>query len=252
MEKIIITATDGYELSALYASATDLCKGNIILSSATGIKKEFYINFSRYLIQNGYNVLLYDYRGIGGSAPQNLKASLSYMHEWGTKDMNAALNYMVNIKGLKDIIWLGHSVGAQLVGFLDNQHHVRKVIAINAAFGYWGYFPFPMKWVIWGLWYFVGPLMVKVYGYGVMQKIGWGENLSRNMMKEWRQWCLSKTYFTGCLQQQLHTDKFYGFTTPITAVYISDDFIANDKTVPLMMKFFPDSPQKILKLSVKE
>ncbi len=252
MEKIRIIAYDGYELSALYASASGLFKGNIILSSATGIKKEFYISFSNYLVKKGYNVLLYDYRGIGGSAPKNLKAAGPFMHEWGTKDMNAALDYMVNEKGLKDIIWLGHSVGAQLVGFLDNRQQVSKIIAVNAAFGYWKYFPFPMKWVVWCLWYFVAPLSVKVYGYGVMQKFGWGENLSRNMMKQWRQWCLSKTYFTGCLQQLLNTDKFYGFNTPITAVYISDDFIANDKTVPMMMQFFPDSPQKILKLFVKE
>jgi predicted alpha/beta hydrolase len=94
--------------------------------------------------------------------------------------------------------------------------------------------------------------MVKIYGYGAMRKIGWGENLSRNMMKEWREWCLSKTYFTSLLKKKLKMDKFYHFTTPITAIYISDDYIANDKTVPLMMKFFPNSHQQIFKLSVEE
>ena len=61
-----------------------------------------------------------------------------------------------------------------------------------------------------------------------------------------------KTYFTALLQNKLHMDKFYAFTTPITVVYISDDYIANDKTVPLMMKFFPNSPQEIFKLSVRK
>lgn len=252
MREIFITATDGYRLSALFGTANGRRAGQIIISSATGIRKEFYINFSRYLVQNGYDVLLYDYRGIGGSAPENLRSSKAYMHEWGTKDMNAVLDFMVNDMGFTDIIWIGHSVGAQLIGFLENREHIRKVIAISAAFGYWGYFPFPVKWIIWGLWYFVGPLMVKIYGYGAMQKIGWGENLPRNMMKEWREWCLSKTYFTGLLQNKLHMDKFYSFTTPITAVYISDDYIANDKTVALMMNFFPNSPQEILKLSVRK
>jgi predicted alpha/beta hydrolase len=252
MEKIIITAADGYRLSALYAIPDGESAGTIILSSATGIKKEYYINFSRFLCKQGYNVLLYDYRGIGESAPCDLKDSSAYMHEWGTKDMNAVLNYLVNIKGLTDIIWLGHSVGAQLIGFLEHRQHISKVIAINAALGYWRYFPFPMKWVIWGLWYFIGPLMIKIYGYGTMQKIGWGENLPRNILLEWREWCLSKSYFRVCLQKQLHTDKFYEFTTPITSIYTSDDFIANDKTVPLMMKFFPNSPQEIMKLPVEE
>lgn len=252
MKEIIITAADGYQLSALHAMPSGKCSGSVILSSATGIRKEFYINFTQFLVQKGYNVLLYDYRGIGQSAPCNLKTSNSYMHEWGTMDMNAALSYMVNEKGFTDIIWIGHSVGAQLIGFLELRQHIRKVISISAALGYWGYFPFPAKWLIWGLWYFVGPIMIKIYGYGAMKKIGWGENLSRNILMEWREWCLNKNYFMELLQKKLGMDKFYFFTTPITAVYLSDDYIANDKTVPLMMNFFPNSPYEILKLSVKQ
>ncbi|MBC7902661.1 MAG: alpha/beta fold hydrolase [Gemmatimonadaceae bacterium] len=252
MKKVIITAADGYKLSALYAIPVGECAGTIILSSATGIKKEFYINFAHFLVQNGYRVLLYDYRGIGGSAPLDLRSSDSYMHEWGTLDMNAALNYLVEKKGLTDIIWLGHSVGAQMVGFIEHRQHIRKVISISAAFGYWKYFPSPEKWKIWGLWYFMGPIMVRLYGYGPMKKIGWGENLSPNMMKEWREWCLSKNYFTGMLKRILNKDKFYGFTTPITSLYMSDDYLANDKTAQLMMGFFPDSPQELYKLPVEE
>jgi predicted alpha/beta hydrolase len=252
MKEIIITAEDGYKLSALLAVPIDKCCGSIILSSATGIKKEFYINFTQFLVQKGYCVLLYDYRGIGESAPKDLKKSNSYMHEWGTKDMNAALNYMVNDMGFTNIVWVGHSVGAQLIGFLENRQHIKKVIAISAALGYWGYFHFPSKWLIWGLWYFIAPLMVKIYGYGAMRKIGWGENLPPNMLMEWRKWCLSKTYFMGLLKEKTGMDKFYYFTTPITAVYISDDHMANDITVPLMMQFFPNSPQEVLKVCVKK
>ncbi|GAB3923022.1 alpha/beta hydrolase family protein [Larkinella terrae] len=252
MEKIVITASDGYQLSALYAAPVTKNVGTVVISSATGVRKEFYLHFALFLVGQGYTVLLYDYRGIGGSAPNDLRKMDAFMHEWGTKDMNAVLDYLVREKGMTDIIWLGHSVGAQLIGFLEKPHYIRKVISINSALGYWRYFPFPMNWLIWGLWYFIGPLMVKLYGYGVMTKIGWGENLPRNMMKEWRSWCLNKTYFRESLRQALQSDQFSQFTIPITSVYMSDDFIANDKTVPLMLKFFPNSPQRIRKLSVRE
>lgn len=251
MEKIFINAADGYRLSALYFQPLGKSIGTIVISSATGIKKEFYINFSYFLLQRGYTVLLFDYRGIGGSAPRNLKTSKAFMHEWGTKDMNAIVNFLVNEKKLTDITWIGHSVGAQLIGFLDNHQHIRKVLAINAALGYWGYFPFPKNYVVWILWYIIGPSLVKIYGYGTMKKIGWGEDLPKNILLEWRQWCLSKGYFRSFLQKKIHADKFYHFTAPITAVYTSDDFIANDKTVPLMMNFFPNSPSEIRKVRVK-
>ena len=249
MRKIIINAPDGYPLSAMIGIPDNYQKGVIVISAATGIRKEFYINFARFLMRHGYYVLLYDYRGIGESAPADLKSSLIYMHEWGTQDMNAVLDFLVS-NGFSDIIWVGHSVGAQLVGLLKNRTHVQRVISINAALGYWGYFPYPMKTVIWLLWYIIGPMLIKIYGYGVMKKIGWGENLPRNVILEWRSWCMSKTYYMDFLKNKTKKDRFYNFTTPITAIYTSDDYIANDKTASLMMQFFPNAPIRLIKLEV--
>jgi predicted alpha/beta hydrolase len=251
MKKITITASDGYPLSAMIAKPIDESLQTIIISSATGVKKEFYINFAQFLVNNGYNVLLYDYRGIGESAPKDLKLSDAYMHDWGILDMNAALNYMVEVENLTNIVWIGHSVGGQLVGFLEKPEHIKHIISISAALGYWGYFPFPMKMVVWTLWYVISPVLTKIYGYGTLKKVGWGENLSKNTFLEWRGWCMNKDYYGKFLQEKLHTDKFYDFTVPITAVYLSDDYIANDITAPLMSKFYPNSTFDVLKLQVK-
>jgi predicted alpha/beta hydrolase len=252
MKKIIINASDGYPLGALFGEPDNISMGTIVISAATSVRKEFYINFARFLIDNGYCVLLYDYRGIGESAPADIRTSLIYMHEWGTQDMNAVLNFLVVEKEFTGIIWLGHSIGAQLVGLLENKTHVRKVISINAALGYWGYFPYPMKMVVWLLWYIIGPALIKVYGYGTMRKIGWGEDLPRNVILEWRSWCMSKTYYMDFLKTRIQMDRFYNFTIPITAIYTCDDYIANDKTAALMMQFFPNAPCKLIKLDVSK
>ena len=251
MRTITIYAGDGYPFSSFFGEPAGTAMGSIIISAATGVRKEFYYNFSRFLVDNGYRVLIYDYRGIGDSAPPDIKTSDAFMHEWGTQDMNAVLDYLVNVHGLTDIIWLGHSVGAQLVGLLRNKAHVRKVISINAALGYWGYLPYPMKAVIWVLWYIIGPILTKLYGYGVMKKIGWGENLPRNVLLEWRSWCLSKNYYMDFLKSEIRSDRFYDFTVPITAIYTSDDYIANDTTASLMMQFFPNAPSRLIKLDVR-
>lgn len=252
MKKVIIKACDDYPLTALIGEPPLPAKGVIVISAATGIRKEFYVHFASFLVRNGYITLVYDYRGIGESAPADLRKSGIYMHEWGTKDMNAVLNYLVEVRMHTDIIWVGHSIGAQLVGLLDKRQHIRKVISINAALGYWGYFPFPMNFVIWTMWYVIGPAMIWLYGYGVMQKIGWGEDLPRNAIMEWREWCLSKTYFGVFLKKYLNTDRFYQFKTPITAVYTSDDYIANEKTTPLMLDFFPNAPSTVMRLDVRK
>ena len=250
MRQVTIYANDGYRLGALFGEPQGIPMGTLVISAATGVRKEFYYNFSRYLVDNGYRVLIYDYRGIGDSAPPDIRTSSAYMHEWGTQDMNAALGYLVNEQRLTDIIWIGHSVGAQLVGLLKNKDHLRKVISINAALGYWGYLPYPMKAVVWVLWHIIGPLLTNLYGYGVMKKIGWGENLPRNVLLEWRSWCLSKNYYMDFLKSEIQSDRFYDFTVPITAIYTSDDYIANDRSASLMMQFFPNAPVKLMKLDV--
>lgn len=252
MTEIFITASDGYRLSALYAIPVDGHTGTIVISSATGIKKEYYINFARFLVQHGYNVLLYDYRGIGGSAPKDIRSLKSYMHEWGTKDMEAVLNFLSLEKKHRNIIWLGHSAGAQLVGFLKNKQHISKVVAVNSALGYWGYFPFPQKVLIWFLWKFIGPAMLKLYGYGTMKRIGWGENLPPNMLMQWRLWCLNKNYFKETILEISGVDKFYDFSIPVDSLCISDDYLSNDKTVSSMLDFFPNARHTGYKLLVRK
>lgn len=252
MKKITITASDGFHLSALLGTPQNTAQQSIIISSATAIKKEFYLNFAQFLVKKGYNVLLFDYRGIGESAHKDIKRAGSFLHEWGTLDMNAALNFMVHEMGFTDIVWLGHSIGGQLFGFLEDQQHIKKVISINAAVGYWRYFPYPMKIFFWFLWYVLSPILIKVSGYGTMKILGWGENLPKNAILEWRNWCMNKYYYLPALQQQLKTDKFYDFKQPITALYMSDDYIANDITAPLMIQFFPNASTNVIKLQVEE
>lgn len=252
MKDIIIRAIDGYLLSALYGTPEKSSSPSVIIGPATGIKKEFYFHFANYLIQQGYSVLIFDYRGIGGSAPEDLRTSPDFLHDWGLLDMNAALNYMIFIQNQKDIIWLGHSIGGQLIGLLDHREYIKKFITINAALGYWGYFPQPWKFLVWCLWKIIHPVMTRWYGFGNMKLIGWGENLPPQVLGEWKEWCTNKNYFQGYLETSGHLNRYLSFSIPIIAIYMSDDYIANDKTAPLMQHFFPKAAYQIHKIQVEK
>lgn len=251
MEKITILAADNYQLSAIQMKPVGSIAGYSIINSATGIKKEFYLRFAQYLVQHGFAVLLYDYRGIGESAPKDLRTLQTNMHEWATKDMNAVLDYVVIKKNWTNIIWIGHSVGAQLMGLLDNRHHIKKVLAINASIGYWAYFTFPYNCIVLLVWA-VGWAATKVSGYAPMNRFGWGEPLPAGVFYEWRKWCHHKFHFRDFLINNYKKSAFTTFTIPVTAIYTSDDYIANHKTVPALLSFYPNAPQKIIKINVKE
>lgn len=252
MQRITFPATDGYTLAGMWAVPVAEHKGTVIINPATGVRKEYYRAFAEYLLQAGYRVLLYDYRGIGGSAPATLKGFDAHMHEWATKDMNAALCYALSKKDTYKVIWVGHSIGAQLMGLLQNSKRIKRVVAVSASTGYWNHFPAPYNLYTLALWKVVGPLMIKRYGYVPMDKIGWGQPLPKGVWLEWRSWCLSKNHFQDFLLSRCGVAQFNHFTAPITAVHATDDYIANSKTVRNLLRFYPSSKHSVIALRPRD
>jgi predicted alpha/beta hydrolase len=248
MINITFPAADGYELKGIWLQPVAEHKGIILLNSATGVRKEYYRNFAQYLVQQGYRVMIYDYRGIGESAPSNLKGFTAYMHEWATKDMNGALDYLIKEKNTTDVIWMGHSVGAQLMGIINNRHYIKKVIGINTSTGYWAYFPFPYNLLAFSLWNVISPLPTYLLGYAPMHRFGWGEPLPKHVFLEWRNWCLQKKHFEEFLQKNTGKKLFDDFTAPITVIHSTDDYIANSKTVSKLLEFYPNCKKQVINL----
>lgn len=252
MEKITFPARDGYPLSGFWAVPIGDFSGTVVISPATGVPKEFYSHFAQYLVNHGYRVLCFDYRGIGGSAPKDLNNFHATMHDWGLLDMNAALDFVVTEKHAKSVIWIGHSVGAQMHGMLDKRDSISKVIAISSSIGYWNYFFFPYNIYVLLLWKIVGPLMIIGKGYAPMKKIGWGEDIPEGVFFEWRQWCMNKQHFKPFLQERFGIDSFADFKQPMIAIHPSDDYIANTKTVAALLQFFPNAEQKTIMIRPSE
>jgi predicted alpha/beta hydrolase len=252
MEKVKLNASDGYVLHGLWFVPVAAYKGTVVISAATGVKKGYYQKFALYLVQCGYRVLTFDYRGIGDSAPASLKNFEARMHQWGTLDMNAALSYVVEQKQATNVIWIGHSVGAQMMGLLTHRQHISHVLAISASTGYWAYFPFPYNIFTLLLWLFVGPPLTLLMGYAPLKKMGWGENLPAGVYFEWRRWCLSPNHYQSFLHLHIGQQYFTDFTAPITAIYATDDYIANTKTVQRLLNFYPKARHQQITISPQQ
>ena len=251
-EAVSFKAKDGYELKGLWLEAAVPQKGTVIFHSATSVKKEYYLKFATYLAEQGYPTLIYDYRGIGESLYGSLKDLDANMHQYATLDQNAALAYLVHERGKTNITWLGHSVGAQMMGLVDNIQHVRKVLAINASIGYWGYFPFPWNFASLWLWHGGGIFLTALKGYFPAPTFGLGEPLPKGVFYEWRKWCNSRTHFKKWLVETRGSGVFEDFRIPITAIFTSDDYIAGDKSVAVLLDFYPNAPRKSIKIEATD
>jgi predicted alpha/beta hydrolase len=229
MEKIKIKTADGIELDANLFMPSQ-AKGIIQINGATAVLKEFYLNIATYLNENNYVVLIFDYRGIGGSSPKEGLRNCNYEYiDWARKDMTAALAYLKNRFPDLPIIFLGHSVGGQSIGLIQNTTKtVKALVTVNSSSGYHG--GMTIKYHLRNFFFFevVRPLTLGIWGYGKLKSFGFMEDLPKNIYNSWREWCSVPDYFFDPKYASSieGIEGYKNLDFPITVFRAADDDIA--------------------------
>jgi predicted alpha/beta hydrolase len=158
-QPFVLRAPDGRELAAHWFAASQR-RGVIVFNGATGFRQSFYFKLAEYAAERGYDVLLYDYRGMGLSAPADLASDITRMSDWGMLDMRAALDAgAARAQGLP-VVTFGHSVGGQFLGLLRNHRLACAHVQIATSVGYWRWEHAPFRYLAWWFWRVHGPLML--------------------------------------------------------------------------------------------
>ena len=236
--KLTISARDGYKITAILREPKKPIKGVIQFNSGTGVPKEVYYHLTNFLSESGYATIIYDYRGIGESAPNSLKGFNANMRDWAYQDMTGIFDWVIKKYPNERKIIMGHSMGGQLVGFMDNSHLANQLVFIAASTGYWKDMSPPFRFLMPFIWHLFIPYTTTTFGYGKAKKIRQGEDLPKGVALEWRNWCTSQTYFEKYFQSTLSDRFFDKITAPINSIHMSDDPIANDITVSKILNFY--------------
>lgn len=126
-ENLTITCADSYSLTArFYLAKQSTHRLPILVCPATGITQGFYHHFIEWLAQQGSDVLVFDFRGIGESLHGPLRQSKASIQDWGQLDIPAAIETLLNKTGKQQVILLGHSAGGQLLGIVPNYKKVAQ------------------------------------------------------------------------------------------------------------------------------
>jgi predicted alpha/beta hydrolase len=245
-EAFNIRCPDGRELAAHWFSSGRMAalsrRAGLLISSATGFPQTFYFKIAAYAAARGFDTLVYDYRGMGWSAPPDLSKETTRMSDWGLIDMRAALAVLAQRAADVPLATLGHSVGGQFLGLLANHSLARAHVQIATSVGYWRWENPPFKYLAWWFWRVHGPLMLALKGY-IPTGGGWsGLPLPRGVYAEWRRWCLRTGHFGPDLSTYLTDNVFAAIRAPVLSVAFEDDAIATRRTVEELRKFFPNAP----------
>ena len=238
MSSIRITAGDGYELAATEYEPNERAIGVVVINAATGVRRRYYDRFAQYLMSNRFAVVTYDYRGIGDSAPHDLRRSHATIRDWGELDQPAVVAHARRWKPTVPLMIVGHSVGGQIVGLLREPGDVSRVLMVAAQHNYYGLWRVQERYVLWALWTLLMPAASRVAGYFPSAAFGLGENLPRGVARDWAKWCRSP----GALVEAIGGDareRFTHYRGPILALSFTDDNkVAPRRAVDGLLDFY--------------
>lgn len=210
----------------------------VIINSATAVPRRFYRHFAAALAEQGYGVLTYDYRGIGGSRPESLRGFQARTRDWVLLDMSAVVRWARDHGADGKLFLIGHSVGGQLAGLLDEPDAVDGMVTFSSQSGYYALQGGEQKAVVWFHVHATLPVLSSLYGYMPWGKIGSGEDLPRGCALEWARWCRDPKYLLG--DDSLPLERFDAFGAPVLAYSFDDDKWGTARSVDAMMQAYPN------------
>ncbi|MCU4576571.1 alpha/beta fold hydrolase [Acinetobacter courvalinii] len=253
VESFWISCKDGYQLAAQFYPVLNSDKSYpILICPATGITKNFYHAFAQWLNQQGYPVLSFDFRGIGKSLHGALKDSTASINDWGIYDIPAAIEALLNRTQAEKVIIVGHSAGGQLLGIASNYHKVAKVLAIAGSTGHVKGLKGKTKVLAPVMFNVIFPVSSFVKGYGATQFIGMGENLPKNVAKQWAEFCSKPGYVMNAIGKTIFEDYHQQIQCPITSFWATDDEIATHSNVKDLLRLYPNAQTKLIELNPQQ
>lgn len=230
-KKITLKARDQYKLVATYWQNED-AKGIVAINPGTCVDQKFYFRFAHWLAQQNYDVLTYDYRGVGESAPENLKGFKASIVDWGQLDIPAIIDWMVEHYPNSKRSMVGHSMGGQIIGLADNINHIDSVIAFVPSYGNWQNNAAKGRWKMGLKWAILFPFTVLKNGYFPASRMNMGNDWPRGVTWDWWSWGIRRLPHYKIMENRNIPHFYHDIKIPIKAYFTVDDLIATVRCIP--------------------
>ncbi|KJH80570.1 MULTISPECIES: alpha/beta fold hydrolase [Pseudomonadaceae] len=249
---MFLQCRDDYSLAAQLWLPNGEARGSVIINSATGVLARYYARYAAFLREHGYAVLTYDYRGIGGSRPKNLRGVDIRWRDWGDYDFDAAVRWMRERDPDGLLVTVGHSIGGFLPGFAEAASQVDRFLSVGAQYAYWRDYAAAQRWRMFAKWHLFMPAVTAVYGYFPGRRLGWLEDLPAGVALEWafRRARMEHSYPAHEREQMLA--RFAAVYAPILAVSVCDDEYGTSPAIERGLSYYRNSQRDHVRLSPAE
>lgn len=232
-----IVAADGYRLAAREYAADGICKGAVLIVPAMAVPQTFYSEFARWLAGQGWRVVTFDFRGVGESAPYSLRGFQADVLTWARQDCAAALAFARALTPGKPLVWIGHSLGGQILAMTPGNESLAAAVTIASGVGYWRDNAYPLRRYSWWLWHVIAPAATAFCGYFPGRRLRMVGDLPKGVIRQWARWCRHPEYTVG-VEGEAMRELYRRPTLPVLSVSLTDDEYMSERNVAVLHGFY--------------
>ena len=238
----VIRRPDNRELAAtVWPTESDHC---VIINSAMGVKRRFYATFADYLNDSGFQVITYDYDGIGDSAHDSLRTCDTRLYEWGEQDFEGVLRFASSQLKAQHIAVVGHSVGSQIIGLAESNSQIDAIVMVASQSGYWGHWSGLPRIGMFFAWHVALPVIARVLGHFPGRLAGGNVSLPEHIARDWARCGRHPDYLRGGYARE--SDKYFQqVQAPILALNISDDNYAPLASAEALLSWYNSAETRL-------
>jgi predicted alpha/beta hydrolase len=248
---LTLQAPDGYELRGFawrHDPPGDPARPVVIINAATSVRCEYYARFAAFLHHHGFDVITYDYRGIGNSRPTRLRGFVVGWLDWGQLDFEAVLQHVAARYPGQPVQVVGHSIGGFLIGLAPSNERIQRVFTVGAQFAYWRDYLRQRRLGMLLKWHLAMPLLTRVLGYFPGKRLGWMEDTPKGVVRDWvaRHPRFEDAYRSGthgldAAQRQALVERFAAMRGATLALSLDDDEFGTVAAVQRLLRYFRNS-----------
>ncbi|MBI5165530.1 MAG: alpha/beta fold hydrolase [Magnetospirillum sp.] len=247
-QPIEIVCRDGVALGGHFWTRTaGPPSGMVIINPATGVLARYYHRYAQFLAGHGFDVVTYDYRGIGRSRPSRIRGLGYRWRDWGELDFDAVLCLAKARAPDSPILVVGHSIGGVLPGLSKNAAAIHRMLTVGAQYAYWRDYAPHRRLRLVLKWHVAMPALTALCGFFPGRALGWLEDLPAGVANEWSFRRARMELSHPSDQRETVLRRFAAVSSPILAIAVSDDALGTVSAVTRALAYYRGaSPTAVL------
>lgn len=258
---LTLHAADGFRLGGfVWRHRTHAVDGAprplAIVNAATSVRCRYYFRFAGWLHRHGWDVVVYDYRGIGESRPERLAGLDATWLDWGERDFEAVLRHAREAFAGQPINVVAHSIGGFVTGLAPSGALIRRVFTVGAQYAHWRDYAPRSRLPMLLKWHAVMPALARLCGYVPAKRLGWMEDTPRGVALAWSRSRarFEDTYVRAPIARSAEeraalVKRLANFAAPILAVSVTDDPFGTVPAIERLLGYFAGAPRTHLRIA---